>query len=92
MTAVATPASIRNPTVAPTDALSQPVSTLMSSDVITVGRDADAAEIVDLMLEERLSALPVVETGTRELAGIVSYVDLLRAAQPLLEEDEAEEP
>lgn len=66
--------------------LSQPVSTLMSGDVITIGRDTDATEIVDLMLEEKLSALPVVETGTQELAGIVSYVDLLRVALPLLEE------
>jgi CBS domain-containing protein len=65
--------------------LTQPVSTLMSSDVITVDRDAEASEIVDLMLEERLSALPVVVSGTRELAGIVSYVDLLRATLPLLE-------
>ena len=68
--------------------LTQPVSTLMIGDVITVGRDAEATEIVDLMLEEKLSALPVVETGTQELAGIVSYVDLLRAALPLLEEAE----
>ncbi len=66
--------------------LSQPVSTLMSSDVITIDRDAEAADIVEVMLEERLSALPVVQTGTRELAGIVSYLDLLRATQPLLED------
>lgn len=71
--------------------LSQPVSTLMSSDVITVDRDADAADIVEVMLEERLSALPVVESGTRELLGIVSYVDLLRATQPLLAAEEDEE-
>jgi acetoin utilization protein AcuB len=66
--------------------LSQPVSVLMTGGVITVGRDADVAEVVELMVEEKLSAVPVVETGTQELAGIVSYVDVLRAALPLLGE------
>jgi CBS-domain-containing membrane protein len=65
--------------------LSQPVSTLMSSNVVTIDRDTNAADIVDLMIEEKLSALPVVENGTQELAGIVSYVDLLRVSQPMLE-------
>ncbi len=68
--------------------LAQPVSTLMTGGVVTVDRDADVTEIVDLMLEEKLSAVPVVESGTQELAGIVSYVDVLKVAQPLLEEEE----
>jgi acetoin utilization protein AcuB len=67
--------------------LSQPVSVLMTGGVVTVSRDASVAEIVDVLLEEKLSALPVVEPGTQELAGIVSYVDVLRAAQPMLRED-----
>jgi CBS domain-containing protein len=68
--------------------LSQPVSVLMSGGVVTVGRDASVAEIVDVLLEEKLSALPVVESGTQELAGIVSYIDVLRVVQPMLEDDE----
>jgi CBS domain-containing protein len=59
----------------------------MTGGVITIARNASVAEIVDVLLEERLSALPVVEPGTQELAGIVSYVDVLRAAQPMLRED-----
>jgi CBS domain-containing protein len=65
--------------------LSQPVSTLMSGGVLTVGRDAEIGEVVELMVEEKLSAVPVVETGTQELVGIVSYVDVLKVARPLLE-------
>lgn len=64
--------------------LGRPVSTLMSGGVVTVGRDADVTEIVELMLEEKLSAVAVVETGTTELAGVISYMDILEAALPML--------
>jgi len=67
--------------------LSQPVSVLMTGGVITVDRDADLSEVVEVMLEEKLSAVPVVESETTELAGIVSYVDVLRAVQPMLEDE-----
>lgn len=67
--------------------LTQPVSTLMTGGVVTVGRDSDLAEVIELMVEEKLSAVPVVETGTQELSGILSYVDVLRAVQPLLSEE-----
>jgi len=67
--------------------LAQPVSTLMTGGVVSVNRDADVSEVVELMLEEKLSALPVVEDETQELVGIVSYVDVLRAVQPLLEDE-----
>jgi acetoin utilization protein AcuB len=65
--------------------LSRPVSTLMSGSVVSVSREAPVSEIVELMLEEKLGAVPVVEGNTLELAGIVSYVDVLRAAQDLLD-------
>src|SRR5262245_12307433 len=41
--------------------LLSPVSALMTSGVITADRDADVSELVDLMLDEKLSAVPVVE-------------------------------
>lgn len=65
--------------------LNQPVSSLMTGGVVTVDRDSDAAEIIDLMLDEKLSAIPVVETATQTLVGIVSYVDILRAARSLFD-------
>jgi CBS domain-containing protein len=68
--------------------LAQPVSALMTGGVITVGRDTDMTDVVELMVDEKLSAVPVVETGTQELAGVLSYVDVLRAALPLLQAEE----
>lgn len=61
--------------------LSTPIGAVMSSDVLSVDPETDLAEACDLMIEHRVGALPVVVTGTDELVGIVSYVDLLRAAR-----------
>jgi len=60
---------------APADAA---VATVMSADVIAVDEEADAAEIVDLMIDNKIGAVPVIDAD-RTLVGIVSYVDLLRA-------------
>ena len=58
-------------------ALEARVSSVMSSDVISVDLEADALEIVDLMLDQKIGAVPVVDAdGT--LVGIVSYMDILR--------------
>jgi acetoin utilization protein AcuB len=58
-------------------ALAARVSTFMNSDVLSVDAEADAAEVVDLMLDHRIGAVPVTgEDGL--LIGIVSYVDILR--------------
>ncbi len=62
-------------------ALAQPVSTVMSSDVVTVSPEADATEVIDLMIEHRIGAVPVVEPDSTKLVGIVSYVDALRVAR-----------
>jgi acetoin utilization protein AcuB len=64
--------------------LAQPASSLMSGGVITVDRDADVTEVIQVMLDEKLSAVPVVETATTQLVGIISYLDLLAAAMPAL--------
>jgi acetoin utilization protein AcuB len=64
--------------------LARPISTLMSSNVVCVHPETDLAEIVDLMVEERIGAVPVVEADSLKLMGIVSYVDALRAARDML--------
>jgi acetoin utilization protein AcuB len=56
----------------------------MTSDVITVHPESDASEAIDLMIEHRVGALPVVEPDSTKLVGIVSYVDALRAARDLI--------
>lgn len=57
--------------------LAQPVSRLMSADVLTVGLETDVDDVIDLLTEHRIGALPVVD-GDGRLAGVVSYVDVLR--------------
>jgi len=58
-------------------ALDARVGDVMSAGVLSVRPESDLAEVVDLMLENHIGALPVVdETGT--VAGIVSYIDVLR--------------
>ena len=66
--------------------LAEPVSSAMRSDVITVGRTTDVVEIVDLLIEEKVGAVPVVDETEGALVGIVSYVDVLRAARDLFAE------
>jgi acetoin utilization protein AcuB len=69
--------------------LQSPVSSMMSSDVISVDVEADAAEIIDLMLDQKIGAVPVVDAdGT--LVGIVSYMDVLRELP--LDKDDPEKP
>jgi acetoin utilization protein AcuB len=66
------------------DQLSAPVSDLMTGDPISVGPEADIGEVIDLMIENKVGALPVMAED--RLIGIVSYVDVLRYAKTQLEE------
>lgn len=64
--------------------LGSKVATMMSANLITVTPDTDVAEIVDLMLEERIHAVPVIEEESNELVGIVTTVDMLGAVRDQL--------
>lgn len=57
---------------------------LMRSDLVTVERQTPVSEVIDLMLDQKVGAVPVVETGGRELVGIVSYIDVLRVCRDLV--------
>jgi len=61
--------------------LDSPISDVMSTDVVSVDAETELEEVVDLMIEHRVGAVPVVSPGTDDLVGIVSYVDVLRAAR-----------
>lgn len=63
-----------------------PVSTIMNPDVVTVYPETDVHEVIDQLLEYKIGAAPVVDPATGDLMGIVSYIDVLRAIRPLLEE------
>ena len=67
-----------------TSILDRAISACMSTDVVSVNSETELAEAIDVMLERRVGALPVVEAETESLVGIVSYVDVLRAARELI--------
>ncbi len=52
------------------------VDAVMTTDVITRGPNADAAELAKVMLEHHLRAVPIVDHGV--VTGIVTRRDLLR--------------
>jgi acetoin utilization protein AcuB len=63
-----------------------PVSEVMTSDVKSVDPSTDVRDVIELMINEKISAVPVVDPHTTSLLGIISYVDVLRAAGPLFAE------
>jgi acetoin utilization protein AcuB len=67
--------------------LSTPVVMLMNPDVIAVGPEAELVEVLDLLLEHRVGAVPVIRPDTGELIGIISYVDVLEALRDSLVAD-----
>jgi CBS domain-containing protein len=67
--------------------LGTPVISVMSADVISVEPEADLGDVIDLMIESKVGAIPVVLPDTREVVGIASYVDVLRAVRDLVSEE-----
>lgn len=64
--------------------LSQPISKVMTTDVLAVQPETQLADAVEMMVSNRVGALPVVERDTGRLVGILSYVDVLKVVQKLL--------
>ncbi|HKP63922.1 MAG TPA: CBS domain-containing protein [Polyangiales bacterium] len=63
-------------------ALQTKVRDVMTQDVITIEEECEVTEIIELMLEHKVGALPVVD-AEGALSGIVSYIDVLRALYEL---------
>ena len=77
------------------EALSEPVSSAMSPDPISIGPKTPLAEALEIFADEKVGALAVVDASER-LQGILSYVDLLaylreRAGGPSARRPEPEE-
>lgn len=66
-------------------ALERPMEDFMQGDVVSVDEDTDVSEVIDTMIDQRIGALPVVDAHSGRLCGIVSYIDILRVARPMLE-------
>ena len=64
--------------------LARSVIESMSADVIFVHPETEVVDVIGLLIEGRVGALPVVRPNTLEVVGIISYVDVLRALQDLL--------
>jgi acetoin utilization protein AcuB len=58
--------------------LDEPIAQAMNRHVFSVEVETDVADLVDLMIEHRVGAIPVVDQTGGKLVGIVSYVDVLR--------------
>ena len=56
------------------------VREVMQDDPVLVEGDTDIREALDLMIEDRVGAIPVVDED-EYLLGIVSYVDMLKLQQ-----------
>lgn len=53
---------------------------VMVANVVTVGPDARVSDVADILLQNRISAVPVVD-GSGKLVGIVSEGDLMHRAE-----------
>lgn len=53
------------------------VRDVMAPDPLRVALSAPVTEIAEMLMDERIGAVPVVDEGDRPI-GIVSYVDLIR--------------
>lgn len=60
------------------------IGKVMYSDVVTVGSEAEVSEVAEIMIDHKIGAIPVCDQVEGRLIGIVSYVDVLRAAADLL--------
>ena len=68
--------------------LATPVVKIMSADVISVDTETDLDDVVSLLIEHKVGALPIVRPGTRDVVGILSYIDVLKAVQSSLQDDD----
>jgi acetoin utilization protein AcuB len=61
------------------------VSAVIPSDVMTARPDTPVVELLDILLEEKIGAVPVLAPDTGDLIGMVSYIDVLRAVRPFFD-------
>jgi CBS domain-containing protein len=59
------------------------VRDVMHTDPIVIGPDVDLHEAIDMFIEEKVGAIPVVDEADH-LLGIIGYIDLLELLQERL--------
>ena len=75
-----------DPSIDALDRAEDPVSAVMQPDPFRVTEEDGVAAIIETMITHKVGAIPVVESGSDRLLGIISYIDVLRAAQDVLED------
>lgn len=55
-----------------------PISSMMTTQTISVAMDASVAQVEEIMREHQISALPVIDHDEGAIIGIVSVRDLMR--------------
>ena len=66
------------------DRLKAPALDLANTDTLTVSSEDELKEAIEAMLENKVGALPVVDPVEDKLVGILSYIDVLRAAAEVM--------
>jgi acetoin utilization protein AcuB len=61
------------------------VSELMTRNLITVGEEDDVREAIELIVENKISGLPVLDRR-QHLVGVISSIDILQYCLDLLEQ------
>lgn len=64
--------------------LKESIIKIMKGDVLYVGPEADVKDAIELMVNYRIGAVPVVDTREESLVGIISYIDILKAVSEQL--------
>jgi acetoin utilization protein AcuB len=60
---------------------------VMRTDMLTVTPEAPVTAIIDLLLQEHIGAVPVLQSASHALLGMVSYIDVLRVARTFFSEE-----
>jgi len=60
---------------------------VMTQNLITVSQDDDLKDAIELLVENKISGLPVVDQD-QKLVGVISAIDVLRYCLDLLERSE----
>lgn len=55
-----------------------PISSMMTTQTISVAMDASVAQVEEMMRKHQISALPVIDNDEGAIIGIVSVRDLMR--------------
>ena len=64
--------------------LEKPVSGFMSTGVVSVNASDDVSDLLDILIEGKFGATPVIDGHDGRMVGIVSYIDVLKAMRTVL--------